>query len=521
MRGREDQPFLHLPGGRRHTLADLLTEAGEFAALATATGVEPGSVVLLEFARANWPAFVAAYLGCRLHGLVPAVISAEDGAARAEAVRSALPVRWHVRAAEPVHRLAEAQRTLLPGGSGAVTAGEYLVTSGTTGAPKLVPISEAARLAADTGGRGSGVLALTAPPGSNAALTALAEALLGERGGLAVLPRWSPEELPDLVAASGASALLLAPALLLSLLRSPRFDPAALAGLRVVRLGMAPAPDFLVEEVAAALPWVAVRNIYTTTEAWPAGTVMRRDRDDPRSVGRPLPGTVIRIVGDDDQDLPAGATGRVLLGRTAEPGRWVDTGDLGSLTGDGALVLAGRAHDLITRGGTLVSFPAVDEALLSSGLLADAGAFAEGDTLTAAVVWRGEPRETELLAHVTRRLGADATPRLVTVTELPRDEQGKLRRDRLSAPARDTGAAERAEGPAAEVRAIWAEVLARPAAEPDEDFFAVGGDSLAAVMCNTLLEERLGVRLPLSRHYEARTLRQLTEAVTGELASAR
>ena len=53
---------------------------------------------------------------------------------------------------------------------------------------------------------------------------------------------------------------------------------------------------------------------------------------------------------------------------------------------------------------------------------------------------------------------------------------------------------------------IWAEVLRVERVGPDDDFFALGGNSLMAVRMAGLVHERLGIEPPLARLFEHRTL---------------
>jgi acyl carrier protein len=64
-----------------------------------------------------------------------------------------------------------------------------------------------------------------------------------------------------------------------------------------------------------------------------------------------------------------------------------------------------------------------------------------------------------------------------------------------------------------QLRGIWAEIFMRRNFDPSDDFFEIGGDSLAVAICNALIEEELGILLPISLHYEATTLGELAEAV--------
>lgn len=64
------------------------------------------------------------------------------------------------------------------------------------------------------------------------------------------------------------------------------------------------------------------------------------------------------------------------------------------------------------------------------------------------------------------------------------------------------------------VRKRWSEVLEKPKASDDEDFFLVGGHSLLAVRLTTVLREDLGVRIPVSALFQTRTLGNYLGQVT-------
>lgn len=445
-----DRPLLFSDVSGRHTYQDLLRLGEAFAAALASSGARPGDVVLLRFSRASWAAYIAAYLGCMLNGLVPAVTAVEKGTAAEDHLLDTLPVRCTVHAAsEPARGPADCAITVhrpAPGSGGRAAAVEYLTTSGTSGKPKTVAVAEQRLLAAVRSTPRRRVLAQTTPPGTNASQTALHEALFNG-GAIACLSQWDPRRFTDLVEHSGADTALLAPALARTLLRAPSFDPERLRTLRSLRLGMAPVPPALLADLRSRLPQVMVSNIYTTTEAWPASTVMRYGPMDGSTVGTPLPGTRVRIVDETGAAVPPGTEGGIQLAYTGSADAaedWVDTGDIGRLDASGHLVHLGRSYDVVTAGGELVSLRSVEHAALSCHLVEDACAFAvpgsEGSAVALAVVWSGAPAETAVRQVVAERLGPSTALRAVhSVPALPRDAQGKLHRSAVERLALEFG----------------------------------------------------------------------------------
>ena len=145
------------------------------------------------------------------------------------------------------------------------------------------------------------------------------------------------------------------------------------------------------------------------------------DRDHPRwrdrlqSVGVPRTDVEVRVVDDDDRDLPAGEIGEVVVrgdvvmagywnqpDATAEAlrGGWLHTGDVGSFDADGYLTLRDRSKDLIISGGMNIYPREVEEALLR-----------HPGVRAAAVVGRPDPEWGEaVVAFVVAADGAAPPP---------------------------------------------------------------------------------------------------------------
>jgi malonyl-CoA/methylmalonyl-CoA synthetase len=173
------------------------------------------------------------------------------------------------------------------------------------------------------------------------------------------------------------------------------------------------------------------------------------------SVGPPLPGTGVRVVDDDDRLLPTGENGHVQVrGDNVFPGYWrmpernreeftpdgwFRTGDMGSLSADGYLTIAGRSKDLIITGGYNVypkeielaidALPGVRESAVVGVPHPDFG-----EAVTAVVVPEpgATPAEAAILAALRTSLANFKLPkRIYLVDELPRNAMGKVQKNVL------------------------------------------------------------------------------------------
>ena len=243
-----------------------------------------------------------------------------------------------------------------------------MLTSGTTGPPKRVPISYRTLersldniLQHHFGSRvlelrhRRSVTILTAPPvhmsGFYASLRTLVE------GRVAVqLERFETGAWIDAIRRHRPVAASLVPAAIRMILDSDA-ERADLESLRILTSGAAPLPV----EVAQAFYerfGIPILASYGATEF--AGAVVGWNLDDHErwgaskvgSVGRPHPGTEVRVVDADGADVTPGAVGLLEIRSDQVPsGGWVTTSDLASVDDDGFVWIRGRADGAINRGG--------------------------------------------------------------------------------------------------------------------------------------------------------------------------
>jgi len=171
----------------------------------------------------------------------------------------------------------------------------------------------------------------------------------------------------------------------------------------------------------------------------------------PDAVGIPYPRVELEIVDETGASLPSGAQGMVrcrtpyflknLRARNPDDAdAWWYPGDMGLLTDQGVLCIAGRSDDVINLGGVKISALTVDGALLEHAGLKDAGACgvkgADGtDRMWVAIVPDGTKANVSALMSSIKQdpnFGADIEG-LFVVDRIPRNRLGKIQRNELKA----------------------------------------------------------------------------------------
>jgi long-chain acyl-CoA synthetase len=134
---------------------------------------------------------------------------------------------------------------------------------------------------------------------------------------------------------------------------------------------------------------IEVHDAYGSTEA-PLVTLNRVGRNRIGTVGEPLPDTEVRVAADGEVLVRGPQVMSGYLGDGEQPFReeWLETGDLGRLTEDGALVIEGRKKDLIkTSYGKYVRVARIEAMLRALPGVEEAMVVGEGRPFCSALLW--------------------------------------------------------------------------------------------------------------------------------------
>ena len=276
-------------------------------------------------------------------------------------------------------------------------------------------------------------------------------------GGTVVLSRFFiPDTVLEMIEKYKVNTMFGIPVMFLLMSQSEKFDETDFSSIRFFIAGGAPCPVPLIERYLEK--GVTFNQGYGLTETAPAVTALPevdalRKRG---SAGLPLFHVDIRIVDEDDNELPQGEMGEIVISgpnvfkeywhmpeQTAETlkGGWFHTGDMGRIDEEGYLYIVDRKKDMIISGGENIYPAEVEDVIHGHPKVADVGVIGMRDEkwgeapLALVVVKEGEElTEEEIIEFCGDKLARYKTPRkAIFVPELPRTPTGKILKKELRA----------------------------------------------------------------------------------------
>ncbi len=431
--------------GRGDRIGLLLTNCLEWIELSVAAW-KIGAVIVPINTRFTAPevAYVVSDAGCKL-----LFTNEELGAATSEVFGSC-----------PVIRVEELGQLFVSGGSAGIAdtldsePSFICYTSGTTGDPKGAVLTHGSFNAASQ----SWAQALELTPKDKLILPfplaftgglALCMFTYWSGGTLLLEPMVDTDRIFDLFEQEGATALMAVPVIHQQVVDHPRFATANLASWRIACAGGAPVPPTLLKAVQAR--GIPMLQMFSLTESSAAGTLLP-NADALRKVGSagiPIIHGGLKIADDDDNEVPVGEVGEILLSGphvmagywnnpeasiAALRGGWLHTGDLGRVDEEGYLYVVDRKKDMLISGGLNV-YPAEIERVLAGmpGIIEVAVIGVPHEKwgeAPAVVVFTGgaEVKAEDVLARCKAQLADFKLPRYfhVSPTPLPRNMSGKI-----------------------------------------------------------------------------------------------
>lgn len=435
----------------------------------------------------------------------------------------------------------------------------YIIyTSGSTGAPKGVAVSHAS-LSYSTAARlqfydeAPQSFLLLSPIVFDSSVAGLFWALT-THGALVLPPPGGETEvnsLAQLIKRNNVTHTLGLPSLLALIAElAPR---EALASMRALITAGETLSASAVAQIKSAMPQARIYNEYGPTEAtvWCLAYEATDDRKGVIPIGSPIPGAVIRIHDAHARSVPDGLPGELLVGGPGvaqgyinnEPAtaqqfliddeapamRFYATGDIVRKRPDGQIDFLGRADGQLKIRGHRIEPSEIEAVLLERAEVREAAvkAFGEGAN-NRLVAYIALSEDQTISIEDLKDYAQEALPswmrpdQFATLDALPRTATGKVNRTALLAPdvTPEKGYIEPRTPLEKTLAEIWKQALKL---ERDigakENFFDLGGNSLAAMRLLNAIEKALDEKLPFSIIGQISTIekqaRQIEEHANG------
>ncbi|MCD2195687.1 long-chain fatty acid--CoA ligase [Actinomycetospora endophytica] len=366
----------------------------------------------------------------------------------------------------PAEAMIAASRPAPDAGRGGDDPFGIFYTGGTTGVPKGVVLTHTNLTTSAVGSAAAGSFVV---PGGRSLHAApmfhiagcspwVARNALG--GSHVIVPSFTPLGVVRAIEAHRVTDAVLVPTMIQILVDDPTTRDADVSSLRNLVYGASPISQAVLARAAARLPGVAFTQAYGMTELSPVTTLLLPADHDVerlrRSAGRSAPHAEVRIVDEEDREVPRGTVGEivsrgghVMAGYWNRPEEtaaavrdgWMHTGDGGYMDDAGYVFVVDRIKDMIVSGGENVYSAEVENALAGHPAVASCAVIGVpddewGERVHAVVVPAvGASVDADTLrAHVKARIAGYKAPRTVEFVEaLPISGAGKVLKRELRA----------------------------------------------------------------------------------------
>jgi long-chain acyl-CoA synthetase len=339
-----------------------------------------------------------------------------------------------------------------------------LYTSGTTGTPKGAELTHHNMLENSLRGAAElidfsehDVILGALPLFHSFGQTCCMNASIRKGACMTLMPRFDAEQALEIVARDKVTILDGVPTMFHALLHHPDRDRYDVSSVRVCCSGGSAMPVEVMRGFERAFGCLILEG-YGLSETSPVASFNHVDRErKPGSIGTPIHGVEMKVVDDQDNELPVGEVGEIVIrghnvmkgyhnrpDATAEAmrGGWFHTGDLARVDEDGYFFIVDRKKDMIIRGGYNVYPREIEEVLYEHPAVLEAAVIGVpdavlGEEIAASVVLQpgADAGADDIRDFVKERVAAYKYPRHIWFTdELPKGPTGKVLKREIAVP---------------------------------------------------------------------------------------
>jgi long-chain acyl-CoA synthetase len=275
---------------------------------------------------------------------------------------------------------------------------------------------------------------------------------------LTLLPKFDPADALETMQRDRVTHFYGVPTMYGALLHHPGREEFDTSAVRICITGGASMPVEVLRGFEEAFGCLVLEG-YGLSETSPVSSSNHPDRErKPGSIGTPLEGVEMQVVDEDDNPVPQGEVGEIVIrghnimkGYWQRPdateeamrGGWFHSGDMARMDEEGYFYIVDRKKDLIIRGGYNVYPREVEEVLYEHPKIREAAVVGVphdewGEEIGACVVCHEgeELGADEVSEYVKERIAAYKYPRLVWFSEeLPKGPTGKILKREIEVPS--------------------------------------------------------------------------------------
>lgn len=281
-----------------------------------------------------------------------------------------------------------------------------------------------------------------------------------------IIPAYAPDLAARTIQEEKITDSLFVPTMVNMMVNMPGIEEYDLSSLNAMAYGASPMPDAVIKRAMEVIPDCDFYHAYGQTEAAPLVTTTPPEChvfEGPnagmyRAAGRPVVGVEVKVVDDEDQELPRGEVGEIcvrgpniMLGYWRQPelseqalrGGWMHSGDGGYMDENGFVFIVDRMKDMVITGGENVYSAEVEDALYKHPAVVECAVIGIpdeqwGEAVHAIVRLHDGQSATaeELIAHSHTLIAGFKCPRGVDFASdpLPLSGAGKILKTELRKP---------------------------------------------------------------------------------------